>query len=271
VSPIKQTLRAIRRHVVRKVRQVGFVGAVRHGSAKCLRELPSFVSPVYRDRDSFDAEHGTDTEGIVGAATLDVPDVALEHTNRYEAVAAQTFFSIMRELHIAHEQFVFVDMGCGKGRALLLAASFPFKQVVGVDISAILTGVALKNVKTFKGEPRRCEQIHLVCTDASSYELPLEKLVVFFYNPFDEHIMRLVLTNIEKSLHEFPRKIYVLYHHPVHRSLWDASAEFHQVNSAAGHVLYESIYQNELSVARVNRLFQDSVARKDRASSRPSQ
>jgi SAM-dependent methyltransferase len=253
VSPLKQTLRAIRRDVVRKVRQVGFVGAVRHGSAKCLRELPLFVSSVHHDLDLFDGEHGTDTARIVGPAALDVPDVALEHTNRYEAVAAQTFSSIMRDLQIAHEQFVFVDMGCGKGRALLLAASFPFKQIVGVDISAILTGVALKNVKTFKGEPRRCNQIQLVCTDASSYEPPLEKLVVFFYNPFDEHIMRLVLANIEKSLHEFPRKIYVLYHHPVHRSLWDASGEFHQMNSAAGHVLYESIYQNELSVARTGR------------------
>jgi SAM-dependent methyltransferase len=231
----------MRRDVVRKVRQVGFAGAVRHGSAKFLRELPSFVSSVHRDMDLFDAEHGTDTGGMVAAAALDVPDVCLEHTNRYEAVAEQTFSSIMQDLHIAHEQFVFVDMGCGKGRALLLAASFPFKQVVGVDISEVLTGVALKNVQTFKGEPRRCEQIKLVCKDASSYELPLEKLVVFFYNPFDEHIMRMVLSNIEKSLHAFQRKIYVLYHHPVHRSLWDASTEFHQVNSAAGHVLYESV------------------------------
>jgi hypothetical protein len=77
----------------------------------------------------------------------------------------------------------------------------------------------------------------------------LEKLVLFFYNPFDEHIMRLVLTNIEKSLRAFPRKIYAVYHHPLHRSLWDASPEFHQMNSAAGHVLYESTDQGRLSVS----------------------
>ena len=225
---------------MRKVRQVGFVGAVRHASAKCLRELPFLVSPVRHNLDLFDAEHGIDTGGIVGAAALDVPDSALEHTNRYEAVAAQTFSSIMQELNIAHEQFVFVDVGCGKGRALLLAAAFPFKQVVGVDISAILTEVALRNVQTFKGGPMRCDQIEVVCKDASIYELPHEKLVVFFYNPFDEHIMRLVLSNIEKSLHAFPRKIYILYHHPLHRSLWDASADFHQVTSATGHAIYES-------------------------------
>jgi SAM-dependent methyltransferase len=240
VPALKQTLRALRRDVMRKVRQVGFVGAVRHASVKCLREIPSFISPVRHDDDLFDAEHGTDTGGMVGAAALDVPDSALEHTNRYEAVAPQTFSSLMHELDIPYEQFIFVDVGCGKGRALLLAASFPFKQVVGVDISAILTEVALKNVQTFKGGPGRCDQIQVVCKDASGYELPLEKLVVFFYNPFDEHIMSLVLTNIEKSLHACPRKIYVLYHHPLHRSLWDASADFHQMNSVVGHVLYES-------------------------------
>ena len=239
-SAMMRSLHVIWRDVLRKVRQVGLLGAIHHCLVKCIHNLPSVVSAAHLDADPFDLEHGTDTASIVGAAALDVPDGALEHVNRYEAVAPQVFSAIMRDLRIAHEHFVFVDIGCGKGRALLLASRFPFKQIIGIDISKTLVKIATNNVQLFKDELRRSDRIRLVCRDACSYEPPFTKLVVFFYNPFDEHVMQLVLSNVEKSLRAFPRKIYVVYHRPLHRNLWDGSLDFRPLVSTARYVIYES-------------------------------
>jgi SAM-dependent methyltransferase len=36
------------------------------------------------------------------------------------------------------EQFCFLDIGCGKGRALIIATEYGFKDLIGVDYSAKL-------------------------------------------------------------------------------------------------------------------------------------
>ena len=57
------------------------------------------------------------------------------------------------------------------------------------------------------------------CIDAKEFEIPDERAVFFFYNPFDEYVMRGVLSNIEASLKRSPRQIYLVYVNPVHYEL----------------------------------------------------
>jgi SAM-dependent methyltransferase len=197
-------LSTTRRNVVRKVRQVGVIGTARH----CLGKLAYVLRQLFTRRvnaDSFDLKHGTDTSLIVTVGALDIPDSKLEHTNRYEAVAPETFTGIVRELDIRHEEFNFIDIGSGKGRALLLAADFPFKAVIGVEISRALTEVALNNIQLYKDEMRKCGDLYALCEDATSYQLPQDQAVIYLHNPFDEHIMRTVLAHIETSLEVLSR------------------------------------------------------------------
>lgn len=52
---------------------------------------------------------------------------------------------------IRYEEVTFVDVGCGESRVLLMAAEFPFRQIVGVDASETLCDIAWKNVRTASG------------------------------------------------------------------------------------------------------------------------
>jgi SAM-dependent methyltransferase len=222
------------------MRQVGFVRALQHGTARLIRGIRRIRSPSQAESDPFDLKYGTDTAQKVGAGALDIPDAKLEDANAYQAVSSDVFFAMMEELRIQYERFVFIDLGSGKGRALLLASRFPFKEIIGVELSAFLTGIAINNLRIFKDEHQKCHKLRAMCLDATSYELPPEMAVLFLYNPFGENVMRSVVSNVECSLRSCPRKVYVLYDWPLHQVVWDRSTAFQIVKTSERYRVYES-------------------------------
>src|SRR5205085_225994 len=80
-------LAALRRDIVRKVRQVGVVKALRQGSRRLRRDLLDHAWRGVCHADAFDCKYGTDTAAIMTAGALDVPDEKLEHVNAYEPMS----------------------------------------------------------------------------------------------------------------------------------------------------------------------------------------
>ena len=97
----------------------------------------------------------------------------------------------------------FVDMGSGKGRALLLTSHYPFKEIISVEFSENLYKIASSNISIYKDKLQQCYRIQSVCEDVTDFEIPKEKIVFYLFNPFDDHIMRTVLSNIEESIHRY--------------------------------------------------------------------
>jgi hypothetical protein len=108
-------------------------------------------------------------------------------------------------------EFTFVDVGSGKGRVLLMAAEYPFRRIVGVELLPELHQVARENVK-------RDERIELVLSDARDFHFPDEPLVVFLFNPFPPWVLRQVLRNLQESLTRKPREMFVVLHNPEHEA-----------------------------------------------------
>ena len=98
----------------------------------------------------------------------------------------------------------------GRGAALLLASEFPFKRIMGVEFSDELSAIARENVASFPTEAQRCGDIEIVCEDAAEFELPVDPLVLYFYNPFHEPIMREVMRRVVESLDDDPRPAFVI-------------------------------------------------------------
>ena len=172
----------------------------------------------------FDIAHGTDTSGFVAVADLD----QLEH----EAGRAQSLPyapsqpSIIRAALTALEpldSFTFVDLGCGKGRPLLVASEFPFCEIIGVEFSAPLARTARRNAELIKQRFLRCSPIRVVVGDARQFPLPSGNLVLFLYNPFDEEVMAKVVENLNAALANAQRTVYVVYYNPVAGHCFDSS------------------------------------------------
>jgi SAM-dependent methyltransferase len=149
----------------------------------------------------FDLRYGTDTMRWVEVKTLDFESEPLR--------------MLMRKLDLPKDG-VFVDLGSGKGRVLLVAAQCGFEKIVGVEFSRKLCEIARENVKTFARKTRITARIDIVEADVASYCIESEHNVFFMFNPFDKVVTDQLLANLHASVTQFPRKIWLIYNTPIH-------------------------------------------------------
>jgi len=175
----------------------------------------------------FDREYGVTTHAVLWVSDLD-PDTAGDaaaHATHYEAVPVADFRALLALVpKDAVAQATFVDVGAGMGRAMILAAEHPFKQVVGIEVSPALYEVAKENLSSPRVRGLRCRDVRLVRGDARIAHYPPGDLVIFLFNPFDTDALRATLPSITHRRN--PGDTWLLYHTPVERAVIDALPEW---------------------------------------------
>jgi SAM-dependent methyltransferase len=172
---------------------------------------------ILRDA-KFDVLNSTDTSGYITAEELGLDASG----NDYGASPERRVNEAFRHLPIPFREFTLIDLGCGKGRVLLLAQKFGFKQIVGVEVSEKLAQIAARNVRKFAN-------ISVVAADAAKYEFPNGPIVIYLGNPFRENVMEAVLANIDRHLKQDSSPIYILYLVPEFRGPLDKSPFLKQI------------------------------------------
>lgn len=111
-------------------------------------------------------------------------DLGLGNPDRadYEPSGWLDLGRVLRRLEIGRDD-VFVDLGCGKGRVMLLAARYPFRRVIGVEISEDLSATARRNVAARRAR-LRCPAVEVITADALDYRIPDDATVVYIFNAF---------------------------------------------------------------------------------------
>jgi hypothetical protein len=105
---------------------------------------------------------------------------------------------------------VFVDFGSGKGRVVFQAARYPFRRVIGVEISEALNEVARFNIDRNRSR-LACQDVTLVTADAADFEVPDDMTVAYFFYPFAGATFKRVMANIVLSLDRQPRRVKLIY------------------------------------------------------------
>lgn len=231
---------ALRREIQNKIRKIGIVETIKSGATKLIGEMGALVFLKKQGLHPFDIKYGTDTSGIIKPEALDIPDDKIMHAVRYQTAIVDVFFDALKSLPIDFEEFLFVDLGSGKGRALLLASEYPFKAIWGVELSLSLQAIANRNIQIYKSESQRCHLVQSICEDVTKFQIPKEKIVFYLFNPFDDHVMCTVARNIEDSLQEYFRDIYIVYLKPVHRNIFDQAAFLNITVETERYVIYKS-------------------------------
>jgi hypothetical protein len=165
--------------------------------------------------EGFDARFETDTATTVFPWNL--PSIAHEHRSEvhaYHAAPAWLIREILDSIKLQPHTFAFVDLGSGKGRALLVASELPFAKVIGVELSHELHRIAEQNLGRYRSASQRCTMFSLHCMNASEYTFGPEPLVLFLSNPFGRETTRRVLSNLEASVVAMPRDAYLVYVNP---------------------------------------------------------
>src|ERR1017187_1922698 len=154
-----------------------------------LLEIPSRGFPTGVRKDSFDAQHGTNTSGIVWLTNLRSENFA--RGIRYEPCPPRTCEAAIEQAEIDPTQFYFIDVGCGKGRPLIIASRYGFQQLIGIEYSAALCQVAERNLAICK-----IENAKIIHTDATQFTFPRANTFAMFFHPFQDDILAVVLDRL---------------------------------------------------------------------------
>lgn len=129
---------------------------------------------------------------------------------------------LLKQLNIPEGASI-VDLGCGKGKAMTYMAYFPFKRIIGVEISPELVEIARKNFARLGLD--RCE---VVLADAENYSIPDDVSYLFMFNPFSQTVLKGVMRNILSSLERNERKFTIIYLYAVHCDVIEESGVFQE-------------------------------------------
>ena len=125
------------------------------------------------------------------------------------------FEEMMQGLPIRFQDFTFVDLGSGKGRALLMAALYGFRRIIGVEYMPEWHRAGEENIRKYAAncaaQNKPAAAIDTVRMDARDFEFPAGPLVVYMFNPFPEPVLAAVLDKLRQSLLSNPRPVFVAY------------------------------------------------------------
>lgn len=165
-------------------------------------------------------KYGIDTTGANELKSLEKLGMDISHATIYMPVSYELLEEIFKQLTLKPlnvQSFNhFLDIGCGKGRALCVAANHGFKKLTGIDFSKEFCEAAVKNLTQVKQKDPGISS-SVIHNDAFYFEIPADVDCIFFFNPFDETIMSGVAQNISRSLRQNPRSICIIYVNPLHK------------------------------------------------------
>jgi len=139
----------------------------------------------------------------------------------YQPSSSIIFEKAMNALPFNFNNKVFLDIGSGKGRAMILAAEAGFSKVIGVEYATELNDIAHTNIETVRSRfPKTEFELHE--GDALNYEITEDVDVVYLFNPFDEETISKLVERL-KPVFSRAKKVHLVYVHPVHCSVFESA------------------------------------------------
>ncbi|WP_109301239.1 class I SAM-dependent methyltransferase [Aquimarina sp. AU474] len=168
-------------------------------------------------QDSFDNKFGTLT-GVIKEQFMLHDSISMDryqNSARYHPTPIKSMhlaLDSLKKYNINYNNSIFIDVGSGMGRNLLIASEYPFKKIIGIEISKYLNEIAEKNISIYKTETQKCKNIDSYCGDALNFSLPdYNCLVLYFWEPFDENIFNPFFQKITQSIKSKDQKVFLVF------------------------------------------------------------
>ncbi len=142
-----------------------------------------------------------------------------DHEHVYYGTNSYRMTNSVLEHFALRKDDVLVDLGCGKGRVVCLAARYPLKEVIGIDDTALMCAAARQNVMQLRGG----------VSPITILEMPVQKFdfrrgtVFYMFNPFGPKTTGEVLKRMKEGITAVPRDIRLAYSTPDHDGLLEQS------------------------------------------------
>lgn len=146
---------------------------------------------------------------------------------RYQPTRFRHFRKLMQQIHFPLNT-VFVDVGSGKGKVLLMASEYGFKEIVGIEKSVELCQIAEKNIHNYQKKKGVQQPIQIIETDILLYKFKGNEQVFYLFNPFNNEVMKTFIEMLEISIQKNPRKVWLIFNNFKNSDLFHDSDVFHE-------------------------------------------
>ena len=183
---------------------------------------------IIRNEIHGERKYGINTTGANDLKHLEKKGIDITHATIYMPVSYDILEMLFTEINLSAYKH-FVDIGCGKARAMCVAAAFGINKISGIELSKQLYNDAKENISVTK-QKYTSTNIKIYNNDAFYFDIDDDIDCIFMFNPFDEIIMSGVMENLEVSLEKNPRKITIIYVNPLQKHLlleYDYKEIFH--------------------------------------------
>ena len=180
----------------------------------------------------FDERHGVDASGFLSAAECARGSALTADVHPYGGSQPSIVRAALQSLP-SLEEYAFVDLGCGKGRPLVVASEFPFRRVVGVELSAQLADVARANAAIIAAREPGRPAIEIETGDATAVHAHAPCVVYFLYNSFGRSLVEALVQNLVRQLGQGLEHAFLVYYNPVHSAVLDQSPAFARWSAAS--------------------------------------
>lgn len=203
------------------IRRYGYSSLLRHaredGARKTIAKA-AFVpirwcgwGRAWLVRQIFDRQHGLRTNGHVSLDELAREGLPVEDSHSHLPTPMNVLPDVLSRLDIDYGASTFIDLGSGKGAAILAAAEMKFRRIIGVEFSRDLHATAVENVRKYRQHRAVHGDIELLNMDAREFEFLETDLVIYAFNPFEANLLNEVIERLALSYDVAPRKIFLIY------------------------------------------------------------
>ncbi|WP_438036036.1 SAM-dependent methyltransferase [Sorangium sp. So ce204] len=213
------------------------------GAWKTIKDVTAYLL-ANGATDDFDRRYGVTTSGSVEARDAGITDEnVLTNAIRYVPIPEPVMRHILRTVtkELNPGEFSFVDLGCGWGRAVLIASWFPFKEIIGVEVSPAHCEIANRNIGQYLesragDRATKCRSIRVSHANALDFEFPDSNLLIYMFRPFSGSLFRGVLDKLHQFRVKTGRQVLVVLCCPTEERLLEEHPAFvrrseHQVVS----------------------------------------
>jgi SAM-dependent methyltransferase len=173
----------------------------------------------------FDVEEQVETSGYVSVDRLTSDESLRTNIIPYAASSPSVIRKAIGTLPDVRD-YAFVDLGCGKGRALIVATEYAFSRIIGVELSPELCATARRNAESIAHRHPERASMSVVEGNVTDFDFPSGKLVVFMYHAFGPELLKQIMDKLELALERQLSHVFFVYYNPVHSSILDASPAF---------------------------------------------
>lgn len=188
----------------------------KHSLARKRPALPRLTKQEGYTPHPFDIENRVKTSGLIPGRFLKTGHTHDRHSTAYFGVAPSVFHALLKRWQRTHphasiDQFAFIDVGAGMGRAMLLATEYPFLHVTGIELNPLLVRIARHNLDLWQAARRPNAPVQIACGDAVDFQFPKTPCLAFLFNPFGASVMRRLLARLSRVFANRPGQLDLLY------------------------------------------------------------